>query len=174
MATSLSWPATRGSTLSTPTLASWGCRPTVAQTPSWAAASSRAAFDCSASVPTVTSRATPAALASSTACGPNPFQGRWQWLSHHMSWEKRAAPLHRQAAGVTAPTGCTRQAGLGHGLAQPDPPPDLCRCPGERRAREHCDNTQYFERVTEDGVYLWARLSLPRLGRLERGVGRPD
>ena len=69
---------------STPSTASWGCRPTVAHTPSWARAVATAAADCAASVPTVMSRVTPAWRASAMTSTLTPSYGTWQWLSVHI------------------------------------------------------------------------------------------
>ena len=71
--------------LSTPFLASWGWRPTVAQTRSgWRRATSMAAADRAASVPMQTIRATPASSARSSHPSGTLSNCRWQWLSHHI------------------------------------------------------------------------------------------
>src|SRR5205807_4023560 len=69
-------------------VASWGCTPTAAQTPSWAAAIPTAALLVARSVPMVTIRPTPAARARSSAAPraasiPPPTSSSWQWASTH-------------------------------------------------------------------------------------------
>src|SRR3954454_6934358 len=78
----------------TPSPASWGCSPTVAHTSSCRAATSMAAADWAASVPTEMNRPTPASRAEARcpSTSSSPGYGRWQWESAHMGLHD---PLHR-------------------------------------------------------------------------------
>src|SRR5688572_26464893 len=87
--------------LSTPALASWGCSPTVAHTSPGLDATSMAAADWAASVPTLTKRPTPAARAAARwpSTSSSPGYGRWQWEPAHMAQhgpsEVEGGPLER-------------------------------------------------------------------------------
>ncbi len=121
---------------SSPSVASWGWTPAVAHTPSCADATAMAWRECSASVPTVTMRLTPAARASATVAAASVPAGRWQWLSVQRrpaigsvggrdAGEERVALLDREAPRVAAPGGRPRQPLVGRRAVQADAPPHL-------------------------------------------------
>ena len=91
--------------LSTPSLASWGCNPTVAHTPSCAGRDVDRHRGCaSASVPIVIMRSTPAARAAAIAAAAPPSNrssSRWQWLSVQRHDADQVAG-HGDAAGRAA------------------------------------------------------------------------
>src|SRR5437764_14049069 len=154
---------------STPSVASCGCTPTVAHTPSSWRATSTPLRDSSASVPMVMTRSTSSARASSTASTPMPSYWTWQCESAHaiaartsglLAREERLALLDGQPARVPAPTGRLRQALVGGRSREADAPPDLGGRRLLRKQRQHVHGAQCLEGVRQHryAIRLWVRL----------------
>src|SRR5438270_2468837 len=168
---------------STPSVASWGCTPTVAHTPSAARATSTALRDSSASVPMVMTRSTPSARASSTASMPTPSYWTWQWESAHamtaeasalLAGEERLPLLDRHSARVAAPTGGVGQALLARRPLEADAAPDFGRRRRHGRPGQHGHDAQGLEGVPHHGVDTGPGVGLPRLVGLPEGVRFAD
>ena len=159
--------------------------PTVAHTPSCAAAMSIAIRLRVASVPMVIMRSTPAARAAAIApsAARHPFvvemavvvgPGHVTTMPARRCAGTAASPSRPAGRPGTRPTP-TASAAAGRA---PNPgarcaarSPGSCR---DRRAREHRDDAQHLERVAEHTIDRGAGLGLPWLGRLELGVHRAD
>src|SRR3954463_8512053 len=114
-----------------------------------------AARDCSASVPTVTSRATPAARAASMTSTSTPSYGTWQWLSVHMprigesgllAGEERVPLLDGEPARILTPRGGRLQLLLGRRARETDATPQLVAGVRHGWAGQDGDDAQNLQR----------------------------
>ncbi len=88
--------------------------------------------------------------------------------------EQGRALGHPQPAGIPAPRDVGGDALVADRARQSDALPDRLGGGGDRRRRQDGHDPQRLEGVAEHGFQPRPRLELPRLVRLEMGVGRPD
>ena len=174
--------------VSTPWPASWGWRPTVAHTSSWAAAramAAGAAVGVGADGDEAARRRRPAprrgprraagqavVVEVAVAVGPSAPGGRRR--RRRCLRGNSGSPLTTAARPGSRPSG-RRRAGAGRSTRPGSPMRSQIAwaAPGHGRRRQHGDDAQRLEGVAQHGVDRGAGLGLPRLVGLEVGVGGP-